>query len=75
VTRRYVTASLGEPGFALFLREVYRAGVISHAELCGWLELHGRVLRLGEPLDTGKGVDEDAFAALEAELRGAEPTE
>jgi hypothetical protein len=67
---RYVTATLGEPGFSRFLREVYRAGVLSRDELLGWIALHGAVLRMEPALQDGDHFDEEAFAALERELGG-----
>jgi hypothetical protein len=50
-------AHLGEPGFVSFIYELQRLAVIDRAELRGWLELHGSVLRSVEPrLDRGQGV-------------------
>ena len=66
VTRshRYVTATrIGEPGFSRFLREVYRAGVLSRDEWLGWIALHGAVLRMDPPLP-----EDEVLAALEREL-------
>ena len=60
----YVTATrLGEPGFAVFLREVYRAGVLSRDEWMAWISLHAAVLRMEPPLS-----DEELLAMLEREL-------
>jgi hypothetical protein len=52
-----VARRLGEGGYVPFLKELHRLGVLQHAELLTWLELHGRVLRMVEPpLDGGDGV-------------------
>ena len=52
-----VARRLGEEGYVVFLKELHRLGVLQHAELLGWLELHGRVLcAIERPLDLGDGV-------------------
>ena len=60
-----VARRLGEEGCVTFLKELHRLGVLQHADLLAWLELHGRVLRVIEPpLDLGDGVPHGVVEAL-----------
>jgi hypothetical protein len=64
---------LGEEGFAAFLGELVRLGVLTRVEKIGWLRLHGSILRLADPLGDGVSFNEKTFSALLAEFE--EPTE
>ena len=60
-------ARIGQPGYGRFLREVYRAGVLSRDEWLGWLALHAAVLRLEPPLP-----EEEMLGVLQRELDARE---
>lgn len=61
---------IGEQGFTAYVRELHRLHVVTRGEVLSWLALHGVVIRSCEPpLDDGRGLDEQAFAELERELR------
>ena len=62
-----VVCGVGEVGFASFLRELHRFGVLDCEELLAWLALHGSVLRAtGLALDRGSGVPDEVLLELEA---------
>ena len=51
-----VARRVGELGFVEFAKACHRLEVIDHAELLGWLGLHGAVMRrASRPLDEGDG--------------------
>lgn len=54
-----------------FLGELVRMGVLTRGEKLAWLALHGAVMRATlPPLDDGRGINEEALAALADELGG-----